>query len=194
MDDLAGLLASLDAVQSERSAVKLTERNAVELVQKLFEREVFVRAGEEGVRGNEAASRVELEVGGEGQYSASTGGGAKGASSSSSSSDPLEAVELLHTSDGKDYMTFDHLVNEVKATLRRMKGRVAVSDLPGILTVDVSHCQRAAAVLIDRGQKRRNHGSTSASDADPHDNVVMLQEELISSAYFDPLPVAYLCG
>ena len=167
--ELGDLLASLDAVQNETTTVKLTERNTVELVQKLLDRGLFVRAGTG--HGGDAAAVDVLDADGAAVHAdattttttttTTTGDGRPGGS---------DASELMHTSDGKEYLTFEHLVEDVRMSVARMAGRVAVADLPGLTRVDVAHCQRAADRLV-------------ATDAD----MQMLQEELISRAYFDEL-------
>ena len=55
---------------------------------------------------------------------------------------------LLHTTNGKEYITPERLLDEVYKCLEDNGGRVAIVDLPGILGVDFSHCDCQARVLL----------------------------------------------
>lgn len=124
MDDLSleDLQAALQTVQNEKSAIKLSDRNVVELVNKLQEC---------GLLGG----------------------------------------DLLHTVNGREYVTADHLKTEVIDAVNSTGGRIAVVNLPAQLAVDLLHCERAAqqAVAESNGQLR------------------LVQGELITVGYFDNL-------
>ncbi|KAL3152351.1 hypothetical protein ABBQ32_001414 [Trebouxia sp. C0010 RCD-2024] len=124
MDDLSleDLQAALQTVQNEKSAIKLSDRNVVELVNKLQEC---------GLLGG----------------------------------------DLLHTVNGREYVTADHLKTEVIDTVSSTGGRIAVVNLPAQLAVDLLHCEHAAqqAVAESNGQLR------------------LVQGELITVEYFDNL-------
>ena len=181
-DDLSSLLASLESVQQQRATLRLTERNTVELVQKLFERQLFIRAGErERERGSERERDVAVDIDGEKSEIDS------GLQRRSDATDTEAVVELLHTLDGKEYMTFDRLVMEVLATLKRRAGRVAISDLPEMLTVDVAHCERAARQLVDKNHIKDAGYKQRGQKMDHNYDIIVLQDELIMSTYFDEL-------
>ena len=183
--DLSSLLASLASVQEQKASLRLTERNTVELVQKLFERNLFVRPGERrqadkssnNNNSNGNTNVIEVKIDNDDDDNNDNGNDKKGIDTTTSSS-----VELLHTLDGKEYMTFDRLVTEVNASLRRKHGRVSLSELPDILTVDVAHCERAAHALVST---KTNNDNTTNNNND--DDIMMIQDELLTSSYFDEL-------
>lgn len=55
---------------------------------------------------------------------------------------------LLHTTNGKEYITMERLVDDIYECLEDQGGRVAIVDLPGALGVDFSHCNAQAQVLL----------------------------------------------
>ncbi|PNW71999.1 hypothetical protein CHLRE_16g686650v5 [Chlamydomonas reinhardtii] len=98
--DLGSLLSQLTATQQAQSAAKLSERNVVELINKL--RQLGI----------------------------------------------LSEGELLHTLNGKEYMTVERLRAEVQKALRQAGGRLALVELPTIVGVDLIHCERQVAAII----------------------------------------------
>mmetsp|Transcript_16765 Transcript_16765/g.54824 ORF Transcript_16765/g.54824 Transcript_16765/m.54824 type:complete len:769 (+) Transcript_16765:27-2333(+) len=120
--ELAELFAQLEHAQAQKSAIRLSERNVVELVSKLQELGLF-----DGAQG------------------------------------------LLHTSSGREYLTHAHLREEVKRAVVTSGGRLPVLDLPALLDVDLSHCERHAAAL-------------SREEADAF---TLVEGELITPLYFD---------
>jgi hypothetical protein len=79
--------------------------------------------------------------------------------------------ELLHTINGKEYITTDRLRADIKAALAQAGGRVELVELPALVGVDLVHCERQVATII----------SESAG------SVVEAQGELITTQYFDSL-------
>ena len=77
--------------------------------------------------------------------------------------------DLLHTSNGREYITREKLKQEVIDAITAADGRLPLVDLPSILSVDLSHCERAAEEIISSSQ-----GS-----------VTLAQGELLTTAYFD---------
>lgn len=55
---------------------------------------------------------------------------------------------LLHTTNGKEYITTERLVDDIYECLEDQGGRVSVVDLPGFLGIDYSHCNAQAQVLL----------------------------------------------
>ncbi|DBB10622.1 TPA: hypothetical protein ACH3X3_007133 [Trebouxia sp. C0006] len=119
---LEDLQAALKSAQQEKSTAKLSDRNVVELVNKL------------------------QECG-------------------------LLGEDLLHSVNGREYVTAAHLTIEVTDAVNGAGGRIAVVNLPAQLAVDLLHCERAAqqAVAESNGQLR------------------VVQGELITVEYFDNL-------
>ncbi|KAK9817206.1 hypothetical protein WJX72_011062 [[Myrmecia] bisecta] len=119
LDDLQ---AALQSAQEEKSTVRLSERNVVELVSKL-----------------------------------------KGLG--------LLGDDLLHSINGREYLTAAHLCGEIKDAVAQAGGRIPLVDLPAQLGVDLVHCERQADVIV-----RKSNGG-----------VLLEQGELITLAYFDGL-------
>ncbi|CAD7705101.1 unnamed protein product [Ostreobium quekettii] len=117
---LEDLQAQLQAVQQKKSTVRLSERNVVELVNKLKEL---------GFLGS----------------------------------------ELLYTMNGQEYITRDQLKKEIQDALQVAGGRLALSDLPTLLNVDLAHCEHVAKSIISESD-----GTTT-----------LLQGDLVTSQYFD---------
>ncbi len=98
MDDLAGLLSALNDAQQAKAAVKLSERNVVELIIKLKQL---------GILGD----------------------------------------DLLHTINGKEYITTDRLKADVQAALRQAGGRLELTELPALVGVDLLHCEKQVSCV-----------------------------------------------
>lgn len=75
---------------------------------------------------------------------------------------------LLHTSNGREYVTRGKLVDELGEVLRGHGGRLSLVELPSILGMDLAHCQVAADTLCAAGDCK----------------VIMANGELFSSLYF----------
>lgn len=56
--------------------------------------------------------------------------------------------ELLHTTNGREYITPTQVKKEINITLEQCGGRVALVDLPGLLNVDYAKCAAQASLLI----------------------------------------------
>ncbi|EFJ45906.1 hypothetical protein VOLCADRAFT_105788 [Volvox carteri f. nagariensis] len=121
--DLSSLLTQLAATQQALSAAKLSERNVVELINKL--RQLGI----------------------------------------------LSEGELLHTLNGKEYLTVECLRSEIQNALRQAGGRLSLVELPTIVGVDYVHCERQASVIVSES------GGT----------VMEVQGELITTQYFDAI-------
>mmetsp|Transcript_26681 Transcript_26681/g.49005 ORF Transcript_26681/g.49005 Transcript_26681/m.49005 type:complete len:307 (-) Transcript_26681:180-1100(-) len=83
--------------------------------------------------------------------------------------DYLGRDELLHTLDGKEFVTREQLIKDLELALQSNGGRVPILDLPSLLNCDLVHCETAAAVLMSR-----SHGS-----------VFETQGEIMTSAYIN---------
>ena len=120
---LDDLLSGLEAVQHKKSQIKLSDRNVVELVNKLRELSF------------------------------------------------ISEDELLHTSDGREYVTREKLEEETRSSIESAGGRLPLVDLPAMLNVDLSHCERAAQEIVARSEG----------------DVFLAQGELFTTRYFDTL-------
>ncbi|PNH08080.1 E3 UFM1-protein ligase 1 [Tetrabaena socialis] len=121
--DLGALLSQLASTQKTTSAAKLSERNVVELINKL--RQLGI----------------------------------------------LGESELLHTLNGKEYLTVERLRSEIEQALRQAGGRLSLVELPTIVGVDGVHCDRQAAAIV----------------AESGGAVMEVQGELITTQYFDAI-------
>ena len=83
----------------------------------------------------------------------------------------LKLIDVIFTNDGKEYLTGDHLVREIENELYASGGRVAISDLVGILNIDYAHIESKANYL-----SRNSMGEIS-----------IVLEQLISREYKDNL-------
>ena len=124
MDEILALQAQLEAVQATKPAFRFTERNVVDLVNKM------------------------IKLG----YLEDT---------------------LMHTLDGKEYVTQDRLDAEIKREVKRAGGRIPVIDLQGILNLDVVHCERRAKALA----------------SDPSNGFSLVEGELMTPGYLDGVAV-----
>ena len=124
MDEILALQAQLEAVQATKPAFRFTERNVVDLVNKM------------------------IKLG----YLEDT---------------------LMHTLDGKEYVTQDRLDAEIKREVKRAGGRIPVIDLQGILNLDVVHCERRAKALA----------------ANPDNGFSLVEGELMTPGYLDGVAV-----
>lgn len=50
--------------------------------------------------------------------------------------------DLLHTINGKEYITTDRLRRDIKAALAASGGRLELSELPALVGVDLTHCEK----------------------------------------------------
>lgn len=79
--------------------------------------------------------------------------------------------DLLHTSNGREYITRPRLEQEVATAIDAAGGRLPLVDLPSSLGVDLAHCERAASEVV----------STSKGA------ISLTQGELLTTRYFDSL-------
>ncbi|VIO98267.1 Uncharacterized protein BM_BM2026 [Brugia malayi] len=62
-----------------------------------------------------------------------------------------KAIDILFTTDGKEYVTRSHLLNEVKNECIGREGRVSLYDLAHTLNVDYEYIESAVSVIIKQG-------------------------------------------
>ena len=79
-------------------------------------------------------------------------------------------IEVLHTSNGKEYLTPKQLRNEVADEIFAHNGRINITELAPILNVDLPYIERAADELLKHD-----------------DGLQLFQGELIASYYLDSL-------
>eukprot|EP00208_Stichococcus_sp_RCC1054_P002944 CAMPEP_0206143160 /NCGR_PEP_ID=MMETSP1473-20131121/19532_1 /ASSEMBLY_ACC=CAM_ASM_001109 /TAXON_ID=1461547 /ORGANISM="Stichococcus sp, Strain RCC1054" /LENGTH=146 /DNA_ID=CAMNT_0053538447 /DNA_START=291 /DNA_END=727 /DNA_ORIENTATION=- len=79
--------------------------------------------------------------------------------------------DLLHTINGREYLTPEHLKTEVAAAVEGAGGRIPIVDLPAALGVDLLHCERQAHAAV----------------AESGGSLQVVQGELIATSYFDAL-------
>ncbi|GBF94592.1 hypothetical protein Rsub_06707 [Raphidocelis subcapitata] len=79
--------------------------------------------------------------------------------------------ELLHTINGKEYITSDRLKADIAGALAAAGGRLELSELPALVGVDLTHCEKQASSIVSE-----SGGS-----------VIQAGGELITAAYFDSL-------
>ena len=56
--------------------------------------------------------------------------------------------DLLHTTNGREYITTSQVKKEIKMALEQCGGRVAIVDLPGLLNIDYSHSSAQADEVV----------------------------------------------
>ena len=54
---------------------------------------------------------------------------------------------LMHTSNGREYITKQQVLAEVETALQVAGGRLAVLELPALIGVDLVHCEEQVATL-----------------------------------------------
>lgn len=84
----------------------------------------------------------------------------------------MKLIDVIFTNDGKEYLTADHLAREIENELYAAGGRVAISELVGLLNVDYSHIEAKAHQLVR---------SSSSGE------VSLILEQLISRDFKDSL-------
>ena len=62
----------------------------------------------------------------------------------------LGRLELIYTTDGKEFLTPEQLVREVADELEVSNGRIALGVIQPILNVDSHYIEIAAATLVER--------------------------------------------
>lgn len=81
----------------------------------------------------------------------------------------MKLIDVIFTNDGKEYLTSDHLSREIENELYAAGGRIAISDLVGILNVDYGHIEAKANYIA-----RSSSGEIS-----------IVLEQLVSREYKD---------
>jgi hypothetical protein len=82
--------------------------------------------------------------------------------------------ELLHSANGREYITRQRLRDEVLSAVDAAGGRLPLVDLPSVLGVDLAHCQRAAQEAVTS-----SHGKLLPLPSS--------SGELLTTGYFDGL-------
>lgn len=85
----------------------------------------------------------------------------------------MKLLDVIFTNDGKEYLTGDQLTREIENELYAAGGRVAISELVGLLNVDYSHIEAKAHQLV-----RTASGGEAVS---------LVLEQLISRDFKDAL-------
>eukprot|EP00770_Monocercomonoides_exilis_P005402 MONOS_5374.1-p1 / transcript=MONOS_5374.1 / gene=MONOS_5374 / organism=Monocercomonoides_exilis_PA203 / gene_product= UFL1, UFM1-specific E3 ligase / transcript_product= UFL1, UFM1-specific E3 ligase / location=Mono_scaffold00155:75650-79386(+) / protein_length=1218 / sequence_SO=supercontig / SO=protein_coding / is_pseudo=false len=62
----------------------------------------------------------------------------------------LDILDVIHTLDGKEYLTRAHLRKEVLNELERQQGRVDSKYLPSLLNVDLTYVLEACRAVVDK--------------------------------------------
>ncbi|KAN0014590.1 hypothetical protein ACTFIU_000908 [Dictyostelium citrinum] len=62
----------------------------------------------------------------------------------------LKMIDIIHSLDGKEYITPKQLENEIKDEILKCGGRVVICDLQSILSIDINHIEEA----LERLKKR----------------------------------------
>ncbi|KAM9978951.1 hypothetical protein ACTFIY_012695 [Dictyostelium cf. discoideum] len=62
----------------------------------------------------------------------------------------LKMIDIIHSLDGKEYITPKQLENEIKDEILKCGGRVVVCDLQSILSIDITHIEEALEKLKKR--------------------------------------------
>ncbi|KAI8468856.1 MAG: hypothetical protein J3K34DRAFT_294179 [Monoraphidium minutum] len=83
----------------------------------------------------------------------------------------LVGDDLLHTINGKEYITAARLRRDVEGALAAGGGRLELAELPALVGVDLSHCEKQAALIV----------------AESGGAVVEAAGELMTTQYFDAL-------
>lgn len=83
----------------------------------------------------------------------------------------MKLLDVMFTSDGKEYLTHDHLLREIEDQLYISGGRIGLSELVSVLNVDYSHIEAKANQL----------SRTSSGD------ISLVLGQLVSRQYKDSL-------
>lgn len=86
----------------------------------------------------------------------------------------FDGDELLHSTNGREYITRQRLRDEVVSAVDAAGGRLPLVDLPSALGVDLAHCQRAAQEAVSSSNGKLLPLSSSSG-------------ELLTTGYFDGL-------
>lgn len=86
----------------------------------------------------------------------------------------FDGDELLHSTNGREYITRQRLRDEVLSAVDGAGGRLPLVDLPSVLGVDLAHCQRAAQEAVTS-----SHGKLLPLPSS--------SGELLTTGYFDGL-------
>eukprot|EP00889_Picochlorum_renovo_P000652 jgi/Picre1/27682/NNA_000646.t1 len=78
--------------------------------------------------------------------------------------------ELLYTANGREYVTKDKLVTELRDIVEEHGGRLALVDVPSLLGMDLGHCQAAAELAKEYSSR-----------------ITLAQGEIFSLSYFKDL-------
>lgn len=76
-------------------------------------------------------------------------------------------VQLIYTSDGKEYLTNEQLEREIRDTLSEQGGRINILELPQHIGVNIEIIERAMDTYVKRNR------------------VTLINNQLISAQYID---------
>lgn len=79
------------------------------------------------------------------------------------------SLELIYTTTGKEFLTPQHLQNEIQQEVRR-QGRLSIIDLPSIFNVSISYITQFASVVAQRSP-----------------DIYLIDGQMMSSLYLDTL-------
>jgi len=121
----------------------------------------------------------------------------------------LSKDELLHSANGREFLTRDRLRREVKEAVidsscsSNSSGRVPLVELPALLGVDLLHCEWAAKELVDedaneRGEKESSfqliNGGSELVAAGPYFAAVVGEVEELLAGGSGAVSLADLCS
>ena len=100
----------------------------------------------------------------------------------------LPKEELLHSSNGREFLTRARLRQEVREAVtdaaRGGSGRIPLVELQALLGVDLVHCERAAREAVAEDEEREENRS-SAERKKERSLQIINDSELVSASYFD---------
>lgn len=70
--------------------------------------------------------------------------------------------ELLHTMNGKEYITTDRLKVDIQTALRQAGGRLELTELPALVGVDLAHCEKQVGVSCNHPRQQQQHRRTKS--------------------------------
>jgi hypothetical protein len=73
--------------------------------------------------------------------------------------------ELLHTINGKEYITTDRLKVDIQTALRQAGGRLELTELPALVGVDLAHCEKQVGISCNHLWQQQHKQQQSSSAA-----------------------------
>jgi E3 UFM1-protein ligase 1 len=56
--------------------------------------------------------------------------------------------DIVHTANGREYITKAKVKEEIKQILKECGGRIAVVELPGLMGIDLAHCLDGSEAIV----------------------------------------------